>query len=170
MKVWNALMHAMFGNTTATPYQSWKKGNQWTKGNWRLIQIYRHLKENGGLTDFGGKKTVEEVMQWVLSVEPITSKSKDSERAGLSKLRQKILAVGAPDFEPPATKSAARKRRSSQISDEGSKVKKRNSEYNQRKRDKDDFYNRINVALNAILATLSSLDSRQVCYVIFSMQ
>ena len=157
-------MHALFGNTA---YVKWAKGNAWTKGNWRLVQIAHYVAENGPLIEFDGALSVDTVVEWVTSTDPLVGNPKVVSSAR-SKLRKQILLAGDPDFQIPQTKSESRKRRST--GETGSELptpkRKRQSPLNPSrvaKRDREDFENRTSAVTESIMKKLTSLQ-KEVTY------
>ena len=151
-------MHALFGNTA---YVKWVKGSAWTKGNWRLVQIARYVAEHGPLIEFGGSLSIDAVVEWVTSVEPLVGTPQGVSSA-TSKLRKQIQLAGAPDYQIPPTKSQSRKRRSTgeMDSDIPQQKRKRQSPLNSAraaKRDRKDFEDRTSAVSASIMKSLTSL-------------
>lgn len=156
MSTWNALMHAINGNTVFSPYTP--ECHYYHK-HWDAVQIGRYIRENGGMKEFGGKLTVEDVLQWTLETRPFTQPKKDTRQKALRKRRELIKKCGEPGWVEPETKVNARKRKSSVTDDTVSPEKRRKSEKYHRYQNKKESASRTSGLVSEVLTLVKSLSS-----------
>ncbi len=153
MAVWNALMHATFGNTTFT---RWEPGNPYYQNDWSAIQIGRYIRENGGLETYGGTLSVDDVLEWTLLGDPINHKKKKSRVQATRRRRNMIKECGKRTWEEPATKSDTRKRRSSTMDETVSPKKKRWAKYYERQSNRNERESRISDVVSKMMGLLET--------------